>query len=452
VLIRLPGHDVLLLVLHHIVADGWSLGVIARELGDLYAGVTPPAPPVRYADFARWQRAALTPDRLAGELEWWRTTLAGGPALELPTDRPRPMVLGTEGATHRFELPQEALRTLTRRARTEAATLHTVLLMAFQVLLGRWSGQTDFVVGTPVAGRSTSEVENVVGFFVNTLAVRADLSGDPTFAELLGRVREATLGGYEHQDVPFERVVEELRPERDLSRTPVFQTMFALRDTFATALRVPGMPAEEIPLGWRTTKFDLTLFVDQAADGSCTGLIEYATSLFDPATVERIADGYRRLLLTLAEDAEDAEGRLDDWDVLDADARVRLVELGTAPTPAIPARALHQLVADQAADRGDEPAVVDGASVWTYAQLDRRANRLARHLLGLGVGPETVVAVSLPRCADLVLAQLAVLKAGGAYVPLDADQPAERSRYMLDDTAATLLITSAGHLSADGLG
>ncbi len=449
VLIRLPGHDVLLLVLHHIVADGWSLGVIARELGDLYAGVTPPAPPVRYADFARWQRAALTPDRLAGELEWWRTTLAGGPALELPTDRPRPMVLGTEGATHRFELPQEALRTLTRRARTDAATLHTVLLMAFQVLLGRWSGQTDFVVGTPVAGRSTSEVENVVGFLVNTLAVRADLSGDPTFAELLGRVREATLGGYEHQDVPFERVVEELRPERDLSRTPVFQTMFALRDTSATALRVPGMPAEEIPLGWRTAKFDLTLFVDQAADGSCTGLIEYATCLFDPATVERIADGYRRLLLTLA---EDAEGRLDDWDVLDADARVRLVELGTAPTPAIPARALHQLVADQAADRGDEPAVVDGASVWTYAQLDRRANRLARHLLGLGVGPETVVAVSLPRCADLVLAQLAVLKAGGAYVPLDADQPAERSRHMLDDTAATLLITSAGHLSADGLG
>ena len=448
-LVRLAEHDVLVLVFHHVVADGWALGVVARELGELYAGATPPEPPVRYADFARWQRAVQTPERTAAELAWWRTALAGVPALELPTDRPRPAVPGGDGATWRFDLPQDALRALTRRAQDGSTTLHTVLLTAFQVLLGRWSGQTDFAVGTAVAGRSRAEVENVVGFFVNTLAIRADLSGDPTFAELLGRVREALLGGYDHQDVPFERVVEELRPERDLSRTPVFQTMFTLRETAATALRLPGTATEEIALGWRTAKFDLTLFVDRAADGTCTGLVEYATDLFDAATVQRIADGYRRLLLALA---ADTDGRLGDWDVLDDGARDRLVAAGTAPRPAVPERALHLLVADRAAEDGDRPAVVDGDTVWTRAELDRRANRLAHHLRSLGVGPETVVAVSLPRGAELVLAQLAVLRAGGAYVPIDADQPAERSRYILADTRATVLVTRAGHLSTDGLG
>ncbi|MFJ6198026.1 amino acid adenylation domain-containing protein [Micromonospora sp. NPDC092111] len=447
-LVRLPDHDVLLLVLHHVVADGWSLGVIARELGELYAGATPPAPPVRYADYARWQRADLTPARLTGELDWWRDTLAGVPALELPTDRPRPAVLGTDGATHRFDLPADALRALTGLAQRHSTTLHTVLLAAFQVLLGRWSGQRDFAVGTPVAGRTRAEVEHVVGFFVNTLAVRADLAGDPTLAELLGRVRAATLGAYEHQDVPFEQVVAELRPERDLSRTPVYQTMFALRDTAVTALRLPGTRTAELPLGWRTAKFDLTLFVDQAADGTCTGLVEYATDLFDAATVARIAAGYRRLLTALA---DDDGGRLGDWDVLDPAERDALRAAGTGATPPMPARPLHHLIADRVAAAGDQPAVVDGDTEWTYAELDRRANRLARHLADLGVGRETVVAVSLPRGADLVCAQLAVLKAGGAYLPLDADQPAGRSRFMTADTGATLLVTAHGHLAGDGL-
>ncbi|MFG2608425.1 amino acid adenylation domain-containing protein [Streptomyces sp. NPDC048514] len=448
VLIRLPQHDVLLLMLHHLVADGWSLGVIARELGALYAGDTSPPPPVRYADFARRQRAALTERLLADQSQWWCRTLAGAPALELPTDRPRPAVLGTDGATHRFPLPQEALRRLTRRAQDEGATLHTVLLTAYQVLLGRWSGQTDFVVGIPAAGRTSSDVDDVVGLFVNTLAVRADLSGDPTLAQLLRRVREAGLGGYEHQDVPFERVVEDLRPERDLSRAPVFQTMFAVRDSAATALRLPGMRAEEIQLGWRTSKFDLTLFVEQAADGSCTGLIEYATALFEPATAQRMADGYRRLLVALA---EHGDGRLSDWDVLDTASRDRLVRAGSAPRPALPERCLHQLVADQAASHRSRPAVVDGTTVWTYAELDRRANRLAWCLRALGAGPERAVAVALPRSAELVMAQLAVLKAGGAYVPLDPEQPAERSRYVIEETGADLLVTTTGYLSLDGL-
>ncbi|MEU0900273.1 amino acid adenylation domain-containing protein [Streptomyces massasporeus] len=448
-LVRLPDHDVLLMTFHHLVADGWSLGVIARELGELYAGGTPPVPAVRYADFARRQRAALTGQRLTAQLHWWRRALQGAPVLDLPTDRPRPAALGTGGATHRFDLPHEALRTLTRRARESATTLHTLLLAAYQVVLARWSGQTDFVVGIPVAGRTGTDVENVVGFFVNTLAVRADLAGDPTLTELLSRVREATLGGYEHQDVPFERIVEELHPERDLSRTPVFQTMFALRDGAGTALRLPGTTAEEIPLGWRTAKFDLTLFVDQAADGSCTGLIEYATALFDPATARRVADGYRQVLLALA---ADTDGRLSDWDVLDPAGRDALLRAGTAPRPVLPERALHELVAEQAALHGTRPAVVDGDTVWTYAELDRRANRLAHHLHALGVRPETVVAVALPRSAELVLAQLAVLKAGGAYVPLDADQPAERSRHVIEETGAGLLLTTAGHLDGEGLG
>ncbi|MGC4808260.1 amino acid adenylation domain-containing protein [Micromonospora sp. DT233] len=447
-LVRLPDHDVLLLVLHHIVADGWSLGVIARELGDLYAGATPPPPPVRYADYARWQRADLTEARLAGELDWWRGALAGVPALELPTDRPRPAVLGTDGATHRFDLPADALRALTRLAAAHATTLHTVLLAAFQALLGRLTGQTDFAVGTPVAGRSRAEVENVVGFFVNTLAVRADLTGDPTLAELIGRVREATLGAYEHADVPFERVVEQLRPERDLSRTPVYQTMFALRDTAATALRLPGTTAEELPLGWRTAKFDLTLFVDQAPDGSYAGLVEYATDLFDAATARRFAEAYRRLLAALA---ADAGFRLGDWDVVDPAERDRLLAAGTAARPPLPQRAVHQLVAERAAADPDRAAVVDGDAVWTYAELRRRADRLARRLAERGVGPETVVAVSLPRGAELVCAQLAILTAGGAYLPLDADQPAERSRYLIADTGAALLLTTPGR-TADDLG
>ncbi|MEU4368109.1 amino acid adenylation domain-containing protein [Micromonospora chersina] len=448
-LVRLPEHDVLLLVLHHVVADGWSLGVIARELGELYAGATPPAPPVRYVDFARWQRADLTPARLSTELDWWRRTLADVPALELPTDRPRPAVLGADGATHRFALPQDALRRLAALAQEQRTTLHTVLLTAFQVLLGRWSGQTDFAVGTPVAGRSRAEVENVVGFFVNTLAVRADLAGDPTLTELLGRVREATLGAYEHQDVPFEQVVAELRPERDLSRTPVYQTMFALRDTAVTALRLPGLTAAELPLGWRTAKFDLTLFVDQAPDGTLTGLFEYATDLFAAPTVARLAAAYARLLTALA---GDTGGRLGDWDLLDPAEWAALRTAGTAPRPPIPARALHHLVADRVAADPERPAVVDGEAVWTYAELDRRANRLAHHLAALGVGPETVVAVSLPRSADLVRAQLAVLRTGGAYLPLDADQPAERSQHMIADTGATVLVTAAGHHDGAGLG
>ncbi|MEG8277209.1 amino acid adenylation domain-containing protein [Streptomyces sp. AHA2] len=448
VVVRLPEHDVLMLTFHHLVADGWSLGVVARELGELYAGGTPSAPTVRYADFARRQRAALTGERMTAQLDWWRRTLHDAPVLELPTDRPRPAVLGTEGATLRFDLPEEALRTLARRARDAATTLHTLLLAAYQVVLARWSGQTDFVVGIPVAGRAGADVENTVGFFVNTFALRADLAGDPTLDELLSRVRAATLDGHEHQDVPFERVVEELHPERDLSRTPVFQTMFALRDGAGTALRLPGTTTEEIPLGWRTAKFDLTLFVDQAADGSRTGLIEYATALFDAATAQRIADAYRQVLRTLA---ADAGGRLSDWDVLDPATRDRLVRAGTAPRPALPERPLHELVAGQAALHGGRPAVVDGDRVWTYAELDRRANRLAHRLRDLGVGPETVVAVALPRSAELVLAQLAVLKAGGAYVPLDADQPAERSRHVIEETRTGLLLTTAGHLPAEEL-
>ncbi|MET9300540.1 amino acid adenylation domain-containing protein [Micromonospora aurantiaca] len=448
-LVRLPGHDVLLLVLHHLVADGWSLGVVARELAESYAGATPPAPPVRYADFARWQRADLRPDRVAAELDWWRDTLDGVPALELPTDRPRPAVLGADGATHRFALPHDVLPRLAALAREQRTTVHTVLLAAFQALLGRWSGQHDFAVGTPVAGRTRGELENVVGFFVNTLAVRADLTGDPTLAELVGRVRAATLGAYDHQDVPFEQVVAQLRPERDLSRTPVYQTMFALRDTAVTALRLPGRTVTELPLGWRTAKFDLTLFVDQAPDGTLTGLFEYATDLFTPATVERLAGAYARLLDALA---DDPGVRLGDWLAVDPAEWDALRAAGTAATPELPARPLHHLVADRVATGGDRPAVVDGPVVWTYAELDRQANRLAHHLIALGVGPETVVAVSLPRGAGLVRAQLAVLRAGGAYLPLDADQPAGRSRHMIADTGATVLVTADGHHDGAGLG
>ncbi|GAA2526050.1 non-ribosomal peptide synthetase [Winogradskya humida] len=428
VLFRLPEHDVLLLVLHHVVADGWSLGLIAQELGNLYAGVLTPAPASSYQDFVAWQRAELTPEREERELAHWRGVLGGVPALELPTDRQRPTVLGSAGATHRFELPADVVPALTRIAQEHATTVHTVLLAAFQVLLGRWSGQQDFAIGTPAAGRSRPETEDVVGFFVNTLAIRADLTGNPARGELIDRVREAVLTAQEHQDLPFERVVEDLRPVRDASRTPVFQAMFALRDTGETALRLPGTTVTEVPVGWRTAKCDLTLFIDRGPDGTLSGLFEYATDLFDDSTVERLADGFRRLL-----DGEEALGAGD---------RDRLLSLGTADRPRLPELCLHQLVT------GDGPAIVDGERVWSYAGMLERAHRLAAHLRGLGVGPETVVAVSLPRSAELVVAQLAVLEAGGAYLPLDTAQPAARTRIMMTDCNADLLITVEGR--ADG--
>jgi len=449
-LVRLAADDhLLVLVLHHIVADGWSMGLLLGELGALYGALSASRPvaladlPIQYADFAVWQREWLDDAVLSEQGDYWQTRLAGAPAaLDLPTDRPRPGTPTHQGGLHRFEISPTTSAAITALSRREGVSLFMALLAGFQALLFRYSGQDDLVIGTPVANRGRVETEGLIGFFVNTLALRADLAGDPTYRELLGRVREATLGAYEHQDLPFERLVEAGHPERDLSRHPIFQVMFALQGPMK--LDLIGLEVEPVPLFSGTAKFDLTLFVEQAP-GGLRGLLEYSTDLFDTATIERLAESFGCLL---------------DAAVADPDRRIAALPLLTetglqalaASTEAVApgsTACLHELVAAQAERTPEEEAVVGASERLSYRDLDAQANRLAHHLQGLGVGPEDRVAVCLDRSPGLVVALLAVLKAGGAYLPLDPTYPADRLRFMLADAEASVLLTR-GHL-ADAL-
>jgi amino acid adenylation domain-containing protein len=458
-LLRLGAEEhVLVLALHHVVCDEWSMGVLARELRALYAAssrgeAAPLAPlPVQYADFAAWQREHLAGDVLERQLAWWRAALRGAPTtLELPTDRPRPPVRGAAGATHRFRLPDgtgEGLRALARR---EGATPFMTLLAAFQLLLARWSGEDDLLVGTPVAGRSRLETEGLVGFFVNTLVLRGDLAGDPGFRALLGRAREATLGAHAHQDLPFERLVEELGGERDMSRTPLFQAMFALQDASGGPLGLPGLDTAPQPVKRATSRFDLSLFVAER-DGAMGAALEYATDLFDAATVARMA-GHLASLLAAA--VADPARRVSELPLMGGEERAQvLAEWNRTEAPCPADACIHHLFAAQARRAPDAPALLWDGGSRTYAELDAEANRLARRLRGLGVRPETRVAICLERSPELVAAILAVLKAGGAYVPLDPAYPAERLEFMLRDSGASVLVTAdslAGALRADGV-
>ncbi|MBO4208621.1 condensation domain-containing protein, partial [Micromonospora echinofusca] len=303
-LVRLADDEhVMVLVAHHIAFDGWSVGVLARELGALYPALVAGAPsplaplPVQYADFALQQR-----DRAAGwtgQLDYWRDRLAGLTPLELPTDRPRPPVQDPRGGTLPFTVPAGLGQALTAIGRQHRATPFMVLLAAFQVLLARYTGQTDIAVGTPVAGRTRAEVQDLIGYFVNTLVVRTDLSGEPGFAGLLARTRETVLAAQSHQDVPFERIVDALSPERDLSRNPLFQTMFVMQNATAANFAGAGLRAEQVPTLWHTAKFDLTMQMTEEPDGSFSGVVEYATALFDVATIERLAGHYQQLLTAI---------------------------------------------------------------------------------------------------------------------------------------------------------
>ncbi|HEX2091511.1 MAG TPA: amino acid adenylation domain-containing protein [Longimicrobiaceae bacterium] len=445
-LLRLGGDaHALLLCMHHIVSDGWSLGVLFREMSALYEAYregreSPLAPPpVQYADFAIWQREQLRGAALEQPLAWWRERLAGAPALlELPTDRPRPAVPTHRGASASFLLPSRLLERLQALGRGEGATLFMVLLAAWQVLLARCGGGPDVVVGSPIAGRTRGETEGVIGFFVNTLVLRTDLGGDPDFREVLRRVREATLGAYEHQEVPFERLVTELQPERSLGHTPLFQVLFALEDAGGARPILEGLRCEGVEADPGLTKFDLSLAMAVDATG-LQGRLGYATDLFDAATIERMAVHLARVLEQVA---DDAAVRLSGLELMDADERARVLDEWNRTDAPYPAdRCIHHLVEEQAARTPDAVAVLWEHDSLTYGELNRRANRLAHHLRGLGVGPETRVGVCLERTPELVVALLAVLKAGGAYVPLDPSYPAERLEVTLDDAGARVLVT-----------
>jgi amino acid adenylation domain-containing protein len=453
-LLRLDDEEhALLFTLHHIVSDGWSMGVLAREVSELYGafarGLPSPLPglPVQYADFAVWQRAWLSGDVLDAQLGWWRERLAGAPPLlEIPTDRPRAAATGDRGASVAFSLPDETTRALRALSRREGATLFMTLLAGWQLLLSRYSGQDDVSVGTPIAGRTRLETEGLIGFFVNTLVLRADLSGSPTFGELLGRVREATLGAYQHQDVPFEKLVEELAPERSLSHTPFFQVMFVLQNNAREALRLGDVEAEGLGAGGETAKFDLTLALGETEEG-VSGSLSYRAELFDAETVERMLGHFAALLGAVAADPDRS---LPEIALVSADERARLLEWGAASDDAhagVPGACVHELFAAQAAATPDAVAVVFGDETLTYAELDARANRLAHHLRGLGVGPDVKVALFVERSPEMVVGLLGVLKAGGAYVPLDPGYPAERLAFMARDAQVRVLLTQERLLS-----
>ncbi|HET7460392.1 MAG TPA: amino acid adenylation domain-containing protein [Longimicrobium sp.] len=438
---------VLALTIHHAQADGWSLGIILREASEAYAafaaGREPGLPPValQYGDFSVWQRAHLFGERLDAEAEWWRARLAGAPPLlELPTDRPRPPRQTHRGAALPVRLEAGLVRALKTVAAQERATAFMALLAGFQVLLARLARQDDVVVGTPVAGRGRGETEGIVGLFVNTLALRADLSGDPSFRSLLRQVRETTLGAYAHQEAPFEKLVELLRVERSLSHAPVFQVMFALQSQDTGTLRIAGVQSAYDELELRAAKFDLSVSLEETADGAIEGSIEYATDLFDAETVARIGERYALLLRALA---AGPDARVWAADALAPGERETLAawsDGGRAAEP-VPGPVLFER---WAARTPDAEAIVFESTSLTYGELDRRANRLARHLRGLGIGLERVAAIMLERGPDQVAAVLAIWKAGGAYLPIDPVYPADRRGYMLRDSRAHLLLTRAG--------
>ncbi|MEU0005141.1 non-ribosomal peptide synthase/polyketide synthase [Streptomyces sp. NPDC006314] len=451
-LARLAADDhVLVLAVHHIVTDGWSVGVLGRDLSELYAAAREnrrpvlPALPVRYADYAAWQRTRA--DRAESGLAHWRRALDGVTPLELPTDRPRPAVRTRGGALLTFTLPAALTERLRERGREADATLYMTLVTACQVLLARWAGQQDVTVGTVTAGRDRPELHDVVGMFVNTLVLRARVRPEVPFRELLAEVRDTVLDAFAHQDVPFERMVDALQPERDTSRTPLFQVMVALHNLGAEAPRLPGLEVEPVTPPVRNATFDLAFdFVER--DGGLTGYVEYNTGLFDTDTIERLAARLRILLQAAAEDPECAVGTLP---LMTEAERQRVLGFGQgAPLPE-PDTTFPVLFEAKAARTPHLTALVARDTTLTFATLNERANRLAHHLIALGAGPERVVAVRLPRTSELVVALFAVLKAGAGLLCLDPELPENRTRFLLDDARPHTLLTDLGEVPWDRL-
>jgi amino acid adenylation domain-containing protein len=451
-LVRFPeGAPLLVVTVHHIACDGWSSVILEREFTEAHtaftAGRTPDLPelPYGYVDYAAWQRARLTEDRLAADAAHWRETLAGHTPLPLPTDHRRPARRDHRGAVVPLTIPAEVARPLTDLGRKHGATLFMTLLTAFAALLARHSGESDIVVGTPVVGRTRPETENLVGFFLNSLPLRCDLSGGIGFDEALRRVRAVTLDAFAHQDLPFDRLVEEVQEGRDPSRTPVYQAAFDLLDAELTTAGVDFGDLAELGGSWRIAKTDLSLFLRPRRDGAVVGVLEYATSLFEAATVERFG---AQLVRLLEQAAAAPATRLADLELLTDEERHRqLVEFnrGAGETVADPdGLTVLEMIEARAAEDPDAPALT-GTRTLTFGELDTAANRIAHRLRRSGVGTESVVGVLLDRGPDLIGAFLGSWKTGAGYLPLDPEHPAERVAAMLADAGVGVLITSAAH-------
>ncbi len=450
-LIRLSEHEnILVITMHHIITDGWSMGVFLRELATLYvafqAGKPSPLPelPVQYADYAVWQKEWMQGEVLASQLSWWTKHLAGAPAtLELATDRPRPAVQTFAGARHYTDIPNELADRLRAFSRREGVTLFMTLLAAYDLLLYRYGGQDDLVVGVPLGGRSKSELEGLIGLFVNTLPLRLSLAGEPTFRELLQRVKESALGAYANQEVPFDKLVEAIDPERSLSQSPLFQVIFALENTPA-ALNHEGVAMQWLEVERGTARNDLSLFVSDKS-GPLSAVWEYSTDLFDGETIREMISSYMILLENvLAEPAM----RIGELNILSEQQRRRvLTEWNSEKSGPAAVATLPQVFEAQVERAPDATAIVFEGRQLTYRELNARANQIAHRLQSLGVGSETPVGVFMERSEQLVAALLGVMKAGAAYVPLDPGYPADRLAFMLADAEVPVLLTESGLLA-----
>ncbi|WP_230081971.1 non-ribosomal peptide synthetase, partial [Pseudomonas syringae] len=436
---------VLLVTMHHIVSDGWSAGVLTRELGVLYAAFSQgaedplPALPVQYADYALWQRNWLSGDVLQQQRQYWQQTLAGAPALlTLPSDRPRPAQQDYSGQLLGLVLDADLTRGLKALSQRHGSSLFMTVMAAWAALLGRLAGQDDVVIGTPVANRLRTEVEDLIGFFVNTLAVRVDLSGTPSVQSLLQQVKQQTLAAQANQDLPFEQVVEVVRPQRSLSHSPIFQAMLSWQNNEASDLALGDMSLQGVAVAGHTAKFDLTLDMTEVGD-QLIGTLEYATALFDESTLQRYMGYFQRLLEAMVADDRQL---LEQVPLLDkAERQHLLVDLNATDVPYPQDCTIHQLFEEKVQVQPDAVAVVHEAQRLSYAELNRQANRLAHHLIGLGIGPDDRVAICVERGVEMMVGLLGVLKAGAAYVPLDPAYPAERLAYMITDSQPAALLT-----------
>ncbi len=443
--------SILLITMHHIIADAWSIDILLRELGLIYDALQRGEQPaladsgIQFADYSVWQRRWLTSAACAEQLRYWRRQLRDADALlAVATDRARPATQSFRGAMLRFSIDAELSQQLEALSRREAVTLFMTMQSAWLCLLGRYSGQHDIVIGSPIANRQHQDVEQLIGFFVNTLALRADLSGNPNFQELLGRVKQTALEAYANQEIPFDQVVDELGLERKLSHSPLFQVMFNWENTALTEIQLHEAKLSFVPLHNEVAKFDLTLSMGPRGDGLAASL-EYNTDLFERATIERMADHLLNLLQSIVENPNQG---IEDLQFLSAaDIKRQTDEWNRAPRPLPDMRCVHQRFEDCARRTPEALALVMEGERWTYAELNQRSNRLAHYLRSQGIGPEQRVAILMERSPLMITAILATLKAGAAYSALDNDAPAERLSYMLADLEAPLLITQQSLMS-----
>jgi amino acid adenylation domain-containing protein len=445
-LLRLTeAESVLLLNMHHIISDGWSFDIFFQELATLYSAFSTNKPsslpelPIQYADFAYWQREWLQDEVIESQLSYWRQQLSGSlPILQLPTDHPRPPVQTYRGKYQSLKLPLNLTKALKALSQQEAVTLFMTLLAAFQTLLSRYSGQEDIIVGIPIAGRNQVETEGLIGLFVNSLAIRTNLSINPSFRQLLSQVREVTLEAYDHQDLPLEKLIEELKSERDLSRSPLFQVMFVFQNTPSKPWELPGLTITPLEVHSGTSKFDLILALEETSEG-IKGGVEYNTDLFEAATITRMVGHFQTLLESIVANPQQ---RLSDLPLLTAaEQHQLLVEWNNSRTNYPSNTCIHQLFEVQAEQTPNAVAAVFGSEQLTYQQLNHRANQLAHHLQGLRVGSETCVGICVERSLDILVGLLGILKAGAAYLPLDPAYPQERLTFMLEDAQVPVLLT-----------